>query len=488
MRRRRRIESINQQHELVAEKSSKNIGIYLQRNETNELFCASDRIRGEWIAKNSDEMELFIKDKIYETVIFHLVSYSIHRIEAQIKLLNICDEVWNYNPDDFCQVIDPIDAIIVPTQTLKQKLSKITDKKVYVIPDGHDFEHYNSRSINTHTEKAKEAVWFGYAENSECLTPHINYLKSCGIKLKVIAQHQNAHSLKHADVFVKWDINTYISEISKSDFAILPFHKEYKSNNKEITALMCGIPVAKNHQDISRFIHASERKKEMQIKTPELEKYNAKYRAEEYSAIINDLKKKLIPAYTAIFGGYDKSRNDIKVFTDSASDKFNMPVMNAKIYKVLSHKYFSEPIIIYMDGNIFLKAPRQKLVDEFLQDADIALFKHPVRNCIFHEHAPARARIPVQHQPLMDEQVMNYKKEGMPEKFGLGECNMIIRRNNDVVHEFNERWWAEICRYTNRDQMSFPYVWWKMKDRILINLVDGNARTHEYFKYINHLI
>ena len=163
-----------------------------------------------------------------------------------------------------------------------------------------------------------------------------------------------------------------------------------------------------------------------------------------------------------------------------------MPVMNAKIYKVLSHKYFSSPLTLYMDGNIFLNENPQVIVDKYLQDADMCLFQHPGRNCIYKEHPSALKRVSDEFKPLMDEQIENYRSEGMPLNFGLAECGMIIRRNNEVTNEFNERWWAEICRYTNRDQLSFPYVWWKMQRRIKIYLIYGNVRANSYFKYEKH--
>jgi len=203
--------------------------------------------------------------------------------------------------------------------------------------------------------------------------------------------------------------------------------------------------------------------------------------------VIDDLKTPaIIQPYSAICGRFDKPRADIPVFIDQPSDMFRLPVMNAKIYKVLSHKYFDSPFTIYLDGNIFLKVNPDVLVSELLKGADMALFKHPWRDCIYKEHEHAKNRVLNEFKTLMDDQVNNYRREGMPVNFGLGECGMLIRRNNAATAEFNERWWAEICRYTNRDQMSFPYVLWKMTGKIKVNFINGNVREHPFFKYINH--
>lgn len=466
--------------------SSKPIGIYLQRIETGETHCASDRIRGIWPMSNSSTMELFNPNKNYETVIFHIPCPAIARY-GKIKILDICDNVWKKDMQKFKQMIEPIHAIIVPTEELKDELKAITDKDIHVVEDGHDFSHYSKRLPNLHTDRAKEVVWFGYSQNAECLTPFVNYIKSLGLKLKVISQDQNTYPLALADVFVKWDVNTYIQEISKSDFAILPPNKHYKSNNKEITALLSGIPVATTKEDISRLMIPAERQAQMHARQTDLPKYNVKGKVAQYEAIIQDLKKTdPIEVYSAICGKFDKPRQDITIFTDSNSDKFRLPVMNAKIYKVLAHKYVDSALSVYMDGNIFLNVTPSKLCMELLKGADIAIFKHPWRNCLYQEFEHAKARVLPQYQPLMDEQVARYRKEGMPVNFGLAECGMIIRRHNTATEEFNERWWAEICRYTNRDQMSFPYVLWKMKDRIKVNFIPGNVREHAFFKYVPH--
>lgn len=480
----RSIKSNNE--DLDSKKTNANIGVYLQRFKTKENFCASDRIRGEWVVKYSDKMEIFNPQKNYDAVIFHVPCDEINNY-GRIKILDICDKVWENNVEEFKNLIEPIDAIIVPTDQLKQDLAYIVDKPIYVIRDCHDFKFYENRIQNMHSNIAKEVVWFGYSENSEPLKPFINYIKSIGLKLKVISQDQKTSPIEFADKFTKWDINTYVQEISKSDFAILPPNKSYKSNNKEISALLCGIPVAKTKEEISRFMIPDERKIEMDNRKNEVNKYNAIGIANEYINIINSIKKvDVVKVYSAICGNFDKPRKDIHVFTDNLSDRFKLPVMNAKIYKILPHKYFSSEFSIYVDGNIFLNVPDTKILNDLLKDSDMAVFRHPVRKCLYQEYLPAKDRVMQVYKNLIDEQILKYRQEGMPEMFGLAECGMIIRRHNDITNEFNDRWWAEICRYTNRDQVSFPYVLWKMKDRIKVNFIDGNVRKHPYFKYANH--
>lgn len=463
--------------------TEKKIGIYPQRFYTGEKHCASDRIRAEWVIKASDKFEYYREGNDYEAVIFHKAVDEIERYKGGIKLLDICDDVWKKD-STFFKKIKSVDAIIVSTPGLKEELKKHTDKEIFIIGDGHYLEHYKTRAENKHTKQAKEVVWFGYAQNSHCLAPFFKTIKQRKLKLKAVSQCQ-LPPLNNADIFVKWDIDTYIEEISKADFAILPVNGKLKSNNKDITAILAGIPVAKTEADIIRLLNPRERQGDMQKYQQIVKKYDVKNYANEYLRVIAKLKHN-VRLYTAICGGYEKVRDDITVFTDSQSDKFKDPVMNAKIYKVLSHKFFSSEISVWMDGNVFPDCEMEDFV-KMLGDADIALFRHPHRKCLYQEYPEAKLRITDQNQKiLIDKQVTDYRREGMPEGFGLAECGMIIRRNNSIVEEFNNRWWTEITAYCQRDQMSFPYVWWKMKDRIKIKFIEGNVRNHKFFKYENH--
>jgi alkaline ceramidase TOD1/glycosyltransferase MUCI70-like protein len=194
--------------------------------------------------------------------------------------------------------------------------------------------------------------------------------------------------------------------------------------------------------------------------------------------------------YTAICGRYEKDRSDIVVFRDKPTDKFVDPVMRAKVYKILPHHFTDAKIRIWMDGNIFPSKPTDALVGELLQDYDIAVFHHPWRKCIYEEYGEARKRLEPKCHPLIDEQVSKYRRDAMPADFGLAECGIILSRSNDATREFFERWWSEISRYSSRDQMSFPYTWWRMKDRIKVRLIGTmrqvtvETRFTPWFRYV----
>jgi hypothetical protein len=186
-----------------------------------------------------------------------------------------------------------------------------------------------------------------------------------------------------------------------------------------------------------------------------------------------------IEIYTSITGEKDVHRKDIMVFPDYK--KFNNPVMNAKIYKILSHKYLDNEITIWLDGNIYLLVTAEKMVEEWLGDADMAVFEHNHRWTMYQEVEVIRKMF--KSRPWIyneaNEQIKNYPD--LP----LSMCGMIIRRHTPIVERFNEAWWAEICRYGQRDQLSFPVVLKRFPD-LKVNYVKGNIKNHPYLRYETH--
>ena len=183
--------------------------------------------------------------------------------------------------------------------------------------------------------------------------------------------------------------------------------------------------------------------------------------------------------YTSISNGKDEPRDDVKVF--SGYDKFKSPVMNAKVYKILAHKYLDTDISIWLDGNIYLLVRPKQIVEEWLGDSDMAVFEHNHGWTIHREVEVIRKMF--KSRPWIyeeaKEQVKNY--QDLP----LSMCGMIIRRHTPLVERFNEAWWAEICRWGQRDQLSFPVVLRRFPD-LKVNYVKGNIKNHPYLKYETH--
>ncbi len=190
--------------------------------------------------------------------------------------------------------------------------------------------------------------------------------------------------------------------------------------------------------------------------------------------------------YTAIAGDYPLlKRSGIQCFKEEGI--FVRPVMEAKRYKILPHLFLDDDVTIWLDGNISLRVPVQEAVDKLLGDADIGIFRHPFRATVWDEFDALRSEprfdIPYLQKQLV-QQWQAYRMDGLPRDAQPYECNMMIRRNNPRVNRLMDAWWAQICRWQWRDQVSLPYVLWKYGD-VKIQAHTANVRHHPLFAYVD---
>ncbi len=171
----------------------------------------------------------------------------------------------------------------------------------------------------------------------------------------------------------------------------------------------------------------------------------------------------MITVYTSLVGDRDNLLENqvpegvnFKVFRDKY-DKFKDPRRNSRIQKILAHQYIDSEYSIYMDANIRMLADPKALIEKYLKDCDIAVWKHPNRDCLYDE-AIQCAKLGLDDVETIIEQAKSYEDKGFAKHKGLGECNVIFRRHTPKVEEFNNAWWSEYCRHSRRDQISFPFA------------------------------
>ncbi|CAH8313394.1 unnamed protein product [Eruca vesicaria subsp. sativa] len=66
-------------------------------------------------------------------------------------------------------------------------------------------------------------------------------------------------------------------------------------------------------------------------------------------------------------------------------------------------------------------------------------------------------------------QINQYRHDKLPEdkrfngKKALSEASVIVREHTPLTNLFMCLWFSDVVRYTSRDQLSFPYVFWRLK-------------------------
>lgn len=176
----------------------------------------------------------------------------------------------------------------------------------------------------------------------------------------------------------------------------------------------------------------------------------------------------------ARFLAFTNPKRETKLWEQKdAYDRFTSGRRNSRIQKILAHQFIDSEYSLWLDANLALKVPAQRLVDEWLKDYDIAVWKHPERDCIYDE-AMICAKGQLDDPEVIIEQVKSYEDRGYPKHNGLGEANMVLRRHTKKVERFNNAWWSEYCRHSVRDQLAFMYA--ADQEGIRVNFIDPAAR------------
>lgn len=218
-----------------------------------------------------------------------------------------------------------------------------------------------------------------------------------------------------------------------------------------------------------------------------------------------------IVIYTVIFGDYDhlikpkyydilKLTADFICFTDDSNLKsdfykiikvkrrFKDATRDARFYKLNSHKILIKDykIHIWIDANlIFLVKDLSGFIKKYLNEYDIAVLGHDLRNCLYDE-AKWVIDDKVDFQSVVLNQLGRYKKKGFPNNFGLAATNFVIRRQNDNVKKFNDLWYSELLKGSKRDQLSFDYVRWYLGTEV--KTIEGLWNDNEYVKRVDHKV
>ena len=230
---------------------------------------------------------------------------------------------------------------------------------------------------------------------------------------------------------------------------------------------------------------------------------------------INYLSKLKKVVYTILLGKYDRVHSIIKeegydyfMITDqnlkNNTIKNNWTILKIdeiinysnkkekikkqRYYKTHPHLFFKDyDLSIYVDATFVIKGKLNEFLIRILSpNLSIYLLEHPERNSIFKE-SKAVIRYRKESKDFITIIQKKYKQEKFPDNNGLGETCLIVRKHNDLdCINFMEKWFQEIKNYSHRDQLSFNYIFWKSKNRI-VKYIPKNYLSKYFRQHPRHL-
>jgi len=218
---------------------------------------------------------------------------------------------------------------------------------------------------------------------------------------------------------------------------------------------------------------------------------------------------KSIAVYTVLIGAFDtlksvnpefKKEADFYLITNQdirTQDYIINKVVVHRDNRRASRKYKFNPHIylpgykytIYLDGSIELLESPLMLVNKYLKHHNIAVLKHPWRDCIYDELVECR-RLGLIGRKGSGKHETFLRMAGYPVNNGLTENGVMIRRKCVENARLSSLWYEIYNIYTQRDQLSFCFCTWRLN--IKYQLIDGTVRrTKNYepseFLYHPHL-
>ncbi len=155
--------------------------------------------------------------------------------------------------------------------------------------------------------------------------------------------------------------------------------------------------------------------------------------------------------------------------------------------KMHPHEFLPDyDVTVYVDGNIQIVGDLYVLIHTALDSPEgIFTYKHMLRSCVF---AEAAACAHYSHDWLwtIASQMRRYSMEGYPVDNGLFEANVIIRKNTVNICRLMDTWWCEYRSGAKRDQLSLPYVAWRLGIPLGALGKSDPRFVHHYFRLVDH--
>lgn len=141
------------------------------------------------------------------------------------------------------------------------------------------------------------------------------------------------------------------------------------------------------------------------------------------------------------------------------------PRLAAKVAKCCPQLYTGCDEMVWMDGSARLKhaGAARWAVAHLTDDRHVACFRHPDR-CDFHHEAMYCEFLDKYVHTSVVQQANYYSKTvGCPSPSGLWASGFMARRiESGRWTGFGERWLAEQVRWSIQDQVSLPYLFWRL--------------------------
>ena len=143
--------------------------------------------------------------------------------------------------------------------------------------------------------------------------------------------------------------------------------------------------------------------------------------------------------------------------------------------------------VFWLDANILINGDLSALLKDRQGGPGLWLGRHPARDCVYQEASACVASRRDSEQRLKS-QAAAYAQAGMPENFGMWENNcFLIDPASEKTKTVFAEWWKEYDNGSRRDQLSLPFVFYKLGYCPGALFPDGrSARSWPALSFLTH--
>ena len=227
----------------------------------------SSRMRAWWVAPYMDNAEViqygqpipttadaYIWQKMVNMEVVEATPHARH-------VWDVCDPAWWWEPQQCLEIAAAVDSVVASSEALASDFyqwhsSCVTlsqDKRyVHTIPDRLELSHFTHQRQHADVSPVR-FIWFGVAVNRIALyaaVANLERLAANGYKIELTVMDDRPDvPFRITDSFpiynVPWRLDREVEVLSNHDIALLPPYPgawgKVKSNNKLITAALCGL-------------------------------------------------------------------------------------------------------------------------------------------------------------------------------------------------------------------------------------------------------
>ncbi len=231
------------------------------------IAWASSRMRAFWVAEEMPDAEVILSSDVMAGRPVPLADVYIFQKSIRCQMVeklkyrgasawwDVCDPSWWWEPNESLRIADLVDGVVASNEVLARDFTEHHGRECHTIPDRLKLAHFDKQRQHADVSPVR-FIWYGIVPNRVSLPGalvNLERLTANGheIELTIMDQQPERHlsymQHKFPVTYVRWSLEREVEIISRHDIALLPPYPgpwgRVKSNNKELTAWACGLPV-----------------------------------------------------------------------------------------------------------------------------------------------------------------------------------------------------------------------------------------------------